>query len=97
MKLKTFTGFKGKIAFAQKGHIRFVLMAANERHLAAIWHHVMSGLPLDPAGIKPAILIEAATLPDHKAIGPISPISPIPDALDRLNATLESEIPHHEK
>lgn len=90
--LKTFKGFKGKMASAQLGKFPFVIMAANTRQLEILWQHIMRKVPLDPAGIKPCILIEAATLPDHKAISPIapiSPISPIPDALDRLNAELE--------
>lgn len=73
MSFKTFTGFKGKMAYAQIGDLRFVLLAENSKQLAALWSHIMTqAAPLDPAGIKSAILIEAATLPDAKAGDAIS-------------------------
>jgi hypothetical protein len=64
--LKTFTGFKGKIAFAEIGGVSFVLMAKNDRQLCALWSHIMQSVPLDPRGIKPAIVIESNLLPDKK-------------------------------
>jgi hypothetical protein len=67
MILKKFTGFKGVVAFAQIGEVQFALLATNPRQLQALWSHVMANAgPLDPAGIKKAILIEASTLPDHR-------------------------------
>jgi hypothetical protein len=66
--LKTFTGYKGKMAAGQAGEIQFVLLAANAQHLQILWASLMSDAdPLIPAGIKPGILIEAATLPDAKS------------------------------
>jgi hypothetical protein len=70
----------------------FVLMARNQSELAAAWSVAMPGVQLDPAGIKSCILIEAATLPDSKSpCLSASVVNPNPDALDRLNAELESE------
>lgn len=75
--LRTFTGFKGKIAFAQIDKISFVLMAKNTAQLETLWAHIMANAgPLDPAGIKSAILIEAAILPDVRPTRPTSPTSP---------------------
>jgi len=65
--MKTFVGFKGKMAAAQIGDIRFVILAQNSKQLAILWSHIMANAaPLDPAGIKSAILIEAATLPETR-------------------------------
>ena len=74
--LKTFTGFKGKMAAAQIGDIQFVLLAKNSRQLEILWRHIMTEVELDPAGIKSAILIEAATLPDARPTSPTSQTSP---------------------
>lgn len=63
--LSQFTGFKGAVAFAQIGDIQFALLASNPRQLQTLWSHVMANAgPLDPDGIRRAILIEAATLPE---------------------------------
>lgn len=62
--LKKFTGFKGVCAFAQIGDIQFALVASNQRQLNILWTHIMETVPLDPAGVKKAILIEANLLPD---------------------------------
>jgi len=65
--IKTFTGYKGKMAAAQIGDTKFVLLAANSKQLSILWSHIMAQAgPLDPAGIKSAILIESATLPDAR-------------------------------
>jgi hypothetical protein len=63
--IKTFHGFKGKMAGAQIGDIQFVILAPTARQLETLWSGIMT-TPLDPAGIKSAILIEASTLPDHR-------------------------------
>lgn len=61
--LKKFTGFKGLCAFAQIGKVQFVLLAKNRRDLEALWFHIMTEAgPLDPAGCKKAILVEAPLL-----------------------------------
>lgn len=63
--LKTFTGFKGCAAFAQIGDVKFAILAKNSRQLAALWTHIMANAgPLDPAGVKKAILIESKLLPE---------------------------------
>jgi hypothetical protein len=64
--LKTFVGFKGKMAAAQIGDVAFVILAKNERQLEIIWASLLANIPLDPAGIKSAILIESNLLPDRK-------------------------------
>ena len=67
--LKTFTGFKGKVAFAQIGSAKFAILAKNTTDLAVIWRMILPGAEeLDPAGIKSAILIEASTLPTPKGL-----------------------------
>lgn len=66
--LKTFTGFKGKMAAAQIGPVKFVLLAKNEKQLAILWAHILREVPLDPRGIRSAILIESNLLPDRKTI-----------------------------
>ena len=63
--LKTFVGFKGVCAFAQIDKVQFILVAKNEREMAALWLHIMK-IPLDPNGLKKAILIESKLLPDKK-------------------------------
>jgi len=60
--IKTFTGYKGKMAAAQIGEMPFVILAKNDQHLAAIWQLIMQDTALDPSGIKRAILIESSTL-----------------------------------
>ena len=57
------------MAAAQLGKIEFVILAKNERQLAALWNHIMANanLPLDTEGIKSCILIEASVLPTRKA------------------------------
>lgn len=84
--LKTFTGFKGKCAFAQVGNLKFAIIAKTDRELQLLWDAVMEEVPLDPRGIKAAILIEASTLPD-RSTRPSAPTHE--DALDRLNESLE--------
>lgn len=76
--LKQFTGFKGLCAFAQIGEIQFVILAHNKRELDALWAHIMTEAgPLDPAGCKKAVLIEASLLegraPSPKPVAPITP------------------------
>jgi hypothetical protein len=62
--IQTFTGFKGTVAFAQIGDIKFAILAKNPRQLQILWQSIMAEAgPLDPAGLKKAILIEAKTLP----------------------------------
>jgi hypothetical protein len=62
--LKTFTGLKGVCAFGKIGKVTFAIIAKTPRELSALWDQVMAAAgPLDTAGIKRAILIEASTLP----------------------------------
>jgi hypothetical protein len=61
--LTKFTGFKGVCVFAQIGDVQFAMIAQNKRDLEALWNHIMPEAgPLDPAGTKKAILIEASLL-----------------------------------
>lgn len=77
--LKKFTGFKGLCAFAEVGNVQFVLLAKNRRELEILWNLFMSGAgPLDPAGCKKAILVEAPLLSSTKSTESITPISPVP-------------------
>ena len=78
--LRTFTGFKGAVAFAQIGNVSFALLAKNPRQLRILWASIMtSAPPLDPAGIKKAVLIEASLLPDgvKTALDPVRPSRPL--------------------
>jgi hypothetical protein len=85
--MTTFTGFKGRVIFAQIGQIQFALIAKSPAQLRALWAHVMPDAgPLDPAGIKHAILIESSTLPCT-----VPKLPPHQDALDLVNAVLEAE------
>jgi hypothetical protein len=72
--LTKFVGFKGKCAFAQVDKISFVILAQNERQLSILWAHIMESVPLDPSGIKSAILIEANALPGKRAVT-LKPVS----------------------
>lgn len=74
--LKKFTGFKGLCAFAEIGHVQFALVAKNRRDLDTLWNHIMPEAgPLDPAGTKKAILIEAELLSERGHSCPPKPIS----------------------
>jgi hypothetical protein len=71
--LKQYTGFKGICAFAQLGEIQFVIVATNQRQLQTLWDNIMTEAgPLDPAGCKKAVLVEAELL-GQKAIAKIDP------------------------
>jgi hypothetical protein len=78
--LKTFTGFKGSVAFAQIDKVKFALVCKNNRDLELLWAHIMPGAQaIDPRGIKKAILIEAAVLQAPKGFNPSTqPTQPAP-------------------
>jgi hypothetical protein len=65
--LRTFVGYRGKMAAAQIGRIQFVILAKNATQLRALWKGIMTQVELDPAGIKNAVLIEASVLPERPA------------------------------
>jgi hypothetical protein len=73
--LKTFTGFKGVCAFAEIDNVQFVILANNERQLAALWLHIMK-FPIDLDACKKAILVESKLLPDKKVSSADSPAEP---------------------
>lgn len=73
--LKTFSGFKGKCAFVCIGDIKFAILARTDRELQILWDGIMEGVPMDPSGIKSAILIESATLPEVGRRSPSAPCS----------------------
>jgi hypothetical protein len=81
--ITTFTGFKGSVAFAQIGDIKFAILARNTRQLQILWQSIMAEAgSLDPAGVKKAILIEACTLPPARERSlarstPVEPTTPI--------------------
>ena len=63
MNLKTFLGCKGVVAFAESNGVKFAILANNPRDLARLWPVLLpAAAPLDPAGLKRAILIEAPVL-----------------------------------
>jgi hypothetical protein len=68
--LKTFVGYKGKMAAAEIGEVQFILLAKNEKQLSILWAHILKEVPLDPNGIKSAILIESNLLPEKRAVTP---------------------------
>jgi hypothetical protein len=70
--LKTFQGYKGKMAAAKIGEVPFVLMARTAEELAVIWERVMPGVPLDPAGVRAGIVVEANTLPENPRPQPLT-------------------------
>lgn len=85
--LRTFIGFKGKVAFAQIMDFKFAIVCHSDRELRSLWAEIMPSVPLDPRGIKSAILIESNNLPSQ--VGRVSPSAPAhEDNLDRLNAGL---------
>lgn len=88
--LKKFTGFKGLCAFAQIGNVQFVLLAQNKRDLESLWNHIMTEAgPLDPAGCKKAILVEAPLLTVAQASKPaVSQVSK-PAATTNNNAPID--------
>jgi hypothetical protein len=67
--LKTFVGFKGTAALVQIGDIRFWILAETPRQLETLWLGILSEAgPFDAARCKRAILIEATTLPEKRAV-----------------------------
>ena len=63
----SFRGFRGRAALCQIGKVEFVVLAKNEKQLAAIYEHIMpEAPPFNPQACKRSILIEADILPPQK-------------------------------
>jgi hypothetical protein len=71
--LKTFVGYKGKMAAAQidrpgsGGKIQFVILAKNEKQLSILWDSLIKSGSLDRSSVDSAILIRANILPGKRA------------------------------
>lgn len=62
--IEQFTGFRGVAALCQIGDVSFLVLAKNQKQLAAIYQHVMpQAEPMNPDACKKCVCVQANLLP----------------------------------